>query len=616
MTLPIIWAILLDNCCFAMAPILVPVSVEVRLVGLEKYISVEQVQIALDALATIDSFIFPSLRLGISYRARSYDEKLVSPSDVDFKQTKIKDGLANAEEMDEKIFQKHENLRGFVIYLINDMHGNFATRRAYSSDTTSTGDDYCATQVWVSRRGRYAWIDLAAIEPASDYGPLFDGEGFVSHGRAIPRPVDFTKASFVSRLAALCHRASLHLALPTPQSSISLASSLSPIVIHTYIIASSLDASDNDGLKIRTRWERNFVEPLKQATAVLNSNVTFDIRVISLATCPVCAAAHELALRVRERKDELDARNFRDILMKGLAVETLNSDAFHVFVYKTDIGPFLFEGSKQTVTFSNSLVAIEGTSTEIGIPTNFQCGKEGRAVTSDIFDVSRQAVAGVLQSVFGVAPTYQRYSAALGRFTNDYLFTVGHTPFGPFSRSTHLSMAIQDSVWRNPLLSHLSRSVAILNHVRQEIAELNFPKRKEVLGHLENAELFLRRSSVFIGLLDVEHAKEFALEARKSGLEAKELVSKLTFAFECVSLEDSPSGGDYAYISERDDASFTSAFKLSIIPFLLLFIVFAILYETKIARIRSFISEFPSSTQYRNRLAKDSVFVTPAKKVD
>jgi len=599
--------------------LLVPNSVEIRLVGLREFLSAEALQQSLDALSTTDVQLYPGIQLGLSYKVRMYDTRINAESDL--VQSKSGDDLARADEMDQKIFERHEPSQSFVFYVLYSK----VKRRAYATDPTRSGDDECcATQVWSSEKARFAWIDFAAVDPPSEYGPLLDGEGYVSFGRAIPKPEDMSRPSFLSKLAALCHRATLHLAAPSPSRIKPFVNPFerSTVRIFVMVASSSHPLKDREAGSIRARWETKVLSPLRQVAKILNPNLTFEVVMVEMATCPVCAAAHELAIENGERTEVLNPKKLREVLLAKFgspATSNLLARMFNVFVYRSDTGPLLLvEGGKdrQVAVFEDSIVAVEGSSSEVTVPSAFQCGGQASALTLDTSDVTRQVLAGALQALFGVTPTAERYSAALERSTHDYLFEVGHTPFGPLSRSVALSSAIVAASVRNPILAHLAETVALHRQVHFNLSGMNnLPNMPEVLQLLRESESLARRSAGFLGLVDIEHAKEFALGTRRPLERAMEILGKVEVITECF-----PESGE-GEASHDDEHHDSNLLGLSLIPLLLLFTLGAVMYETRMTVLtQTFVPEGSSSSsrrQHRTGSRKEfKAFAAPAKKVD
>ena len=592
--------LILAVCSVAKTELLMPVAVEIRLVGLSKTIEIESLQANLDVLATTDVELFSLLRLGLSYKIRHVDERMAT---IEWSRAMhSSDELADADEIDTQISLVHDAFTGFVVYVFYSGEQTII-RKAYSSDPVKGGDAACSTQVWVSDKDRFAWIDLSARDPRRSYGQLLQGKGFVAFGRTVPQPGDISRTSFTARLAALCHRAALQLAIPFPlRNRPPIVSSFDEKATVRLILIGAREHMKQTEM-IKSRWEKHFLGPLRQVSKEVD--IEFETIMVNLEDCPICAAAHELSIRSKEQSELLDPQMMCQVLEKSsFAAVSLNKPqnkknaVLNVFVFKTASGPLLMEHSKQqTSEIGNCIVGVEGVSSDISIPTHFQCREDGRTVTTDSWDITRQVLASALKVLFAIAPSYETYSTAIGGLREDHLFAVGHTPFGPFSRSTKLSKSIEDSTWRNVLVWHLAETLEALAGIRKEIENLDFGKKRELVKLIDASEGAARRSMGFIGLLDVTHAKEFANEARRLSMEAKIIFDQLQFVEECSSIQD-------------EDAETNS--NVSLIPFLLLFMAFAVIYEMRISKVRMFVRDMRPSVARPER----KHFQLPAKKVD
>ena len=53
----------------------------------------------------------------------------------------------------------------------------------------------------------------------------------------------------------------------------------------------------------------------------------------------------------------------------------------------------------------------------------------------DGLDVTRNIAAGMAMAVGGIVPPHLRYSSPHGGVLNNWLWSVGHHPFGPYSNT-------------------------------------------------------------------------------------------------------------------------------------------------------------------------------------
>ncbi|GJP39609.1 hypothetical protein CLOM_g145 [Closterium sp. NIES-68] len=90
---------------------------------------------------------------------------------------------------------------------------------------------------------------------------------------------------------------------------------------------------------------------------------------------------------------------------------------------------------------------------------------EGELVPMDPSNVTRAVLSAILQTAWGVAPTHESWSAIHNVSRHNWRWSVGMTPFGPFSRHTSLSMAHRDAALRNVVLSVLNTTISSTLHL-------------------------------------------------------------------------------------------------------------------------------------------------------
>ena len=121
-------------------------------------------------------------------------------------------------------------------------------------------------------------------------------------------------------------------------------------------------------------------------------------------------------------------------------------------------------------------------------------------------NLARRALAATLRGIYAVSPPNLRWSTAKHGFVSDYMYSIGHTPFGPFSTSLRVSRAIVDAVWRNPIIAHLTDTFTMLAESKA--------KRNVEHEWLEEGDKALRRALVLVGLFDFNHAIVYSRAAR------------------------------------------------------------------------------------------------------
>ena len=112
-----------------------------------------------------------------------------------------------------------------------------------------------------------------------------------------------------------------------------------------------------------------------------------------------------------------------------------------------------------------SRVAASGAGDGEWVPLRFL--SDDRVVRARPSEPTRHVVAGVARALGGVAAPHERHSVAHGHRVENWLWSVGHHPFGPFTNCSTLSAALADVARRNAVLS---RADTALRAVRGGLA--------------------------------------------------------------------------------------------------------------------------------------------------
>lgn len=114
-------------------------------------------------------------------------------------------------------------------------------------------------------------------------------------------------------------------------------------------------------------------------------------------------------------------------------------------------------------------------------------------------DVQRHVVAGLTSALTGLPPPYELYHPKRG-VIQDWLWAVGHTPFGPYSTCRTLSLLAQHAAYRNALLGRLEH---LLANVRETVGALDeFIEEYAAAFKLQDKEMEqLQRESSWLDLL-------------------------------------------------------------------------------------------------------------------
>ncbi|KAK3236360.1 hypothetical protein CYMTET_53494 [Cymbomonas tetramitiformis] len=95
---------------------------------------------------------------------------------------------------------------------------------------------------------------------------------------------------------------------------------------------------------------------------------------------------------------------------------------------------------------------------EEGIPLRFT--SEGEDVHVLPQDPTRHMVAGVGMALAGLASPMESHSQLHGKYKEDFMWAVGHHPFGPMSNTSTMSLLLQDTARRNSIFSQVDSAVA------------------------------------------------------------------------------------------------------------------------------------------------------------
>ena len=121
-----------------------------------------------------------------------------------------------------------------------------------------------------------------------------------------------------------------------------------------------------------------------------------------------------------------------------------------------------------------------------------QC--DGMPTILDAYDLKRPLLAALLQSGWGLAPSDALWSDAHKKALPNLLWSVGRTPFGPYSQRTELSFALRDAAMRTPLIALASEVFREIRSLRERFREFD-KEVDEVLSPQEHLT-FLRRLNV------------------------------------------------------------------------------------------------------------------------
>jgi hypothetical protein len=406
----------------------------------------------------------------------------------------------------ESDFQTEESASSspsFYIYLLN--LGSQSRQYAYTFDGSESSLSFsrCFGTVWTGKE-RYMWIDLSA--GPVNYGPALSGEGLLPKGEFHPlatlhgRPK--SERSLISDLASLVLSAYKAMMVPSLRIPVYYEDKLQIRFVHIY----GSDQRDPVGLD----WEV-IERTIKDGNlAYKYQNLEFRRYSIKYTECPICSFAiarstnsftsrflfENYTLIVSEY---LDSKRLRQILsysseemnrLAGIGEEEY-SRVIPVFVFDLNWDKLLMlDRYHQAVAFKDMVVAVRTKSSQT--VSDYSCN--GRHVITQTRNLDRPLVGAILQSMWGVSPTHLSWSPEHNDTLIDYTWSVGHTPFGPFSDILTPSFAQRDAARRNVLLSTLnytiSSAVDVLEAMAMHGGENILHRKKRYVEFVQRWNLF------------------------------------------------------------------------------------------------------------------------------
>lgn len=217
-----------------------------------------------------------------------------------------------------------------------------------------------------------------------------------------------------------------------------------------------------------------------------DQSLSFKTYGVSLAGCPICSFAVSRSINSYTSRflfdnytlivsEYLDSKRLHQILtdsgeefrrVAGIP-EAEFGRVLPVYVFDLDYNMLLLlDRYHQSVAFKDMVIAVRTKSTQTVI--DYSCN--GRQVLSQTRELERPLVGSILQSMWGVSPTHLLWSPRHNTTSVDYTWSVGQTPFGPFSEISSLSFAQKDAARRNVLLTSLNYSITSAIEVLESIA--------------------------------------------------------------------------------------------------------------------------------------------------
>ncbi|KAL0906110.1 hypothetical protein M5K25_024575 [Dendrobium thyrsiflorum] len=357
---------------------------------------------------------------------------------------------------------------GFYIYLLNLDQQSKRYAYSYDAKDSSLAFSKCLGTIWTGKE-RYMWIDLAA--GPVDYGPALSGEGLLPRGEfhplaslhKSPRP----EKALLADLASLVLSAYQTLLVPSLRISLFLESMLLIQFIRIH-------GSDNQGLA-GLDWA--FIEQTLRESdlSFKEQTLLFKSYSVKYSECPICSFSIAKSMNSYTSRflfenytlivsEYLDSKHLSKLLRGSLAeihraagiTDDVYGKVLPVFVFDLDYDKIIFlDRFHQAVAFRDMVIVVRSRNPQT--VSDYSCN--GRHVITNARNLNRAIVGSVLQSMWGVTPTHLTWSQEHNSTMVDYTWSVGQTPFGPFSELSSLSFVQKDAAKRNVLLISLNYSI-------------------------------------------------------------------------------------------------------------------------------------------------------------
>ncbi|CAI9109634.1 OLC1v1009493C1 [Oldenlandia corymbosa var. corymbosa] len=378
-------------------------------------------------------------------------------------------------------FERDQPVDGIYIYILHlgSQSKNYAY--SYTAGDPSPGVTKCMGSVWTGKE-RYMWIDLGA--GPVDYGPALSGDGVLPRGEFHPmatmhgRPK--SQKALLADLASLVWSAYQVLFVPSLRIPVPFENSL--IVQFIHIRGSSSDTYGLDWKSI----ERSFTDEVK-GMLLPDQKLSFKNYEIKYSECALCAFTIARATTSYTSRylfenytlivsEYLDSKRLHQTISKtaeefrrlaSLPEEDFGSRVLPVYVFDLDVNTILLlDRYHQSVSFKDMVIAVRTKNTQT--VSDYSCN--GRHVFTQTRELERPLVGSILQSMWGVSPTHLMWSPRHNSTLVDYTWSIGQTPFGPFSEISSLSFVQKDAAKRNVLLTTFNYTISSAIDVLESIS--------------------------------------------------------------------------------------------------------------------------------------------------
>ncbi|XP_020261041.1 uncharacterized protein LOC109837280, partial [Asparagus officinalis] len=377
--------------------------------------------------------------------------------------------------------QSSSSAPGFYIYLLNLDTQSKPYAYSYEGRDASPHYSKCLGSIWTGEE-RYIWIDLAA--GPVDYGPGLSGDGVLPRGEFHPLAALHRKSrsekALLADLASLVLSAYRALLVPSLRTPVHFENSLLIELIHIH----GLEAKDS---KVGLDW--GFIEKTIKGNELSFKDQELKVRSFSVNfhECAICSYAIAKSMNSFTSRflfenytlivsEYLDSKQLHHILSDSVdeirRVAGIGDEEFGrvlpVYVFDLDHEKLLMlDRYHQAVAFTDMVIAVRTRVSQT--VSDYSCN--GRHVITQTRNLDRPIIGSILQSMWGVSPTHLSWSPQHNSTLVDYTWSVGQTPFGPFSESSSLSFVQRDAARRNVLLTSLNYTILSTADILESMAQ-------------------------------------------------------------------------------------------------------------------------------------------------
>ncbi|XP_030530929.2 uncharacterized protein LOC115741257 [Rhodamnia argentea] len=460
-----------------------------------------------------------SLHLDVSHAPRSLSSSLsdalraeIARSPSSLRSPLLSIPYAAVDGLIRQDFEREKPVEGVYVYFLDLGPQEKQYAYGYTPGDSSPGFTKCLGNIWTGRE-RYVWIDLAA--GPVDYGPALSGDGVLPRGEFHPLAVlhgrPKSHKTLLADLASLVWSAYQVLVVPSLRIPVPFENSLIVQFIHVY----SSESRDSSGLDWKN-IEKVFRDEVNDGGLLLgDQSLSFKEYSVNYKDCPICSFAISRATNSYTSRflfdnytlivnEYLDSKRLHQILtdsadefrrLAGFPEEDYGR-VLPVYVFDLELNTLLLlDRYHQSVSFKDMVIAVRTKNTQT--VSDYSCN--GRHVFTQTRDLERPLVGSILQSMWGVSPTHLLWSSRHNNTLVDYTWSVGQTPFGPFSEISSLSFVQKDAARRNVLLTSLNYSITSAIDVLESI--MSHGGDRKLLKLNRHAE-FIQRWNLFKYKLD------------------------------------------------------------------------------------------------------------------